>query len=165
MNSADAIAVDLANLLTADRVRLSALWSDVHGSDPPKNLSLPFLRQALSYEELCAHQGPLHSRLRRQIRHRGQQLMAAQGSTGPASAPHATPISTLQPGARLMRDWNGKTWVVDVTATGFTMQGHSYKSLTAIARKITGAHWSGPRFFGLKGPSTPRSTPVEREAA
>lgn len=55
----------------------------------------------------------------------------------------------LQPGARLLRDWNGKTHVVDVIEDGYVFEAKIYTSLTAIAGKITGVHWSGPRFFGL----------------
>ncbi|MBL0374364.1 DUF2924 domain-containing protein [Rhizobium sp. KVB221] len=53
------------------------------------------------------------------------------------------------PGARLIRDWNGHRYVVDVVENRFVMDGKPYRSLTAIALKITGAKWSGPRFFGL----------------
>lgn len=53
------------------------------------------------------------------------------------------------PGARLIRDWNGTTHVVDVTEGGFLYGGETYRSLSVIARTITGARWSGPRFFGL----------------
>ena len=50
---------------------------------------------------------------------------------------------------RLVREWNGRTHTVRVEEDGFTYGGSSYRSLTAIARDITGARWSGPRFFGL----------------
>lgn len=53
------------------------------------------------------------------------------------------------PGTRLIREWNGKRYVVDVTAEGYLMDDERYKSLTAIAYAITGTRWSGPRFFGL----------------
>lgn len=53
------------------------------------------------------------------------------------------------PGARLVREWNGKNHIVDVIEGGFVFQAKVHKSLTAIAHQITGAHWSGPRFFGL----------------
>lgn len=65
------------------------------------------------------------------------------GRVGPA------PSLTLKPGARLVREWRGRTHTVTVTEDGFDYAGTSYPSLTMIARKITGAHWSGPRFFGL----------------
>ena len=55
----------------------------------------------------------------------------------------------LRPGTRLVREWNGRTHVVDVSEDGFAFDGKTYRSLSAIAKRITGAHWSGPRFFGL----------------
>jgi hypothetical protein len=55
----------------------------------------------------------------------------------------------LKPGARLLRDWNGRTHVVDVTDAGYQWNGETHRSLSAIARAITGARWSGPRFFGI----------------
>ena len=53
------------------------------------------------------------------------------------------------PGARLLRDWNGRTHVIDVVENGYLYEETIYRSLSAVARRITGAHWSGPRFFGL----------------
>lgn len=54
----------------------------------------------------------------------------------------------LKSGSRLMREWNGVTHQVEVLETGYLWQGEKYRSLSAIAKAITGAHWSGPRFFG-----------------
>ncbi|MEM6422200.1 MAG: DUF2924 domain-containing protein, partial [Pseudomonadota bacterium] len=56
----------------------------------------------------------------------------------------------LKPGGRLVREWNGVSHVVDVTADGLIWRGERYRSLSAIALAITGARWSGPRFFGLR---------------
>jgi hypothetical protein len=55
----------------------------------------------------------------------------------------------LRPGARLVREWRGRTYTVIVTEDGFGYAGKTFSSLTTIAGVITGAHWSGPRFFGL----------------
>jgi Protein of unknown function (DUF2924)/Sodium/calcium exchanger protein len=55
----------------------------------------------------------------------------------------------IRAGARLVREWNGRTHTVTVEEEGFTYAGGNYRSLSAIARDITGARWSGPRFFGL----------------
>ncbi|MBC8134044.1 MAG: DUF2924 domain-containing protein [Deltaproteobacteria bacterium] len=95
-------------------------------------------------------------------RRRGQSALTILGSTlaktlratgrvGP------TPSLTLKPGARLVREWHGRTHAVTVTEDGFDYAGTSYSSLSNIAKKITGAHWSGPRFFGLlaKGKTHP----------
>ena len=56
---------------------------------------------------------------------------------------------TLKPGARLVREWRGESHDVLVLETGFSWRGQTWRSLSAIAQEITGAHWSGPRFFGL----------------
>ena len=62
-------------------------------------------------------------------------------------APEGT--QTIRAGARLVREWNGRTHTVTVEEEGFSYAGRNYCSLSAIAREITGARWSGPRFFGL----------------
>jgi hypothetical protein len=59
------------------------------------------------------------------------------------------PGLSLKPGARLVREWHGRTHTVTVTEDGFDYAGVTYTSLTKIAKKITGARWSGPRFFGV----------------
>ena len=55
----------------------------------------------------------------------------------------------LHPGCRLIREWKGRQHLVDVVEKGYVFDGKSYRSLSAVAKKITGTHWSGPRFFGL----------------
>ena len=66
-----------------------------------------------------------------------------------------TPDLRLKPGARLLREWHGRTHTVTVTEDGFEYAGASYPSLSMIAKKITGAQWSGPRFFGLLSGGAP----------
>jgi hypothetical protein len=68
----------------------------------------------------------------------------------------------LRPGTRLIREWQGRTYDVLVLDDGFSWQGMRYRSLSALARKITGTAWSGPLFFGLKPnwPATRRSSQV-----
>jgi hypothetical protein len=65
------------------------------------------------------------------------------GNIAPDASPHA------RPGMRLVREWRGRTHTVVVTDDGFEYAGKPYSSLSKIAQEITGAHWSGPRFFGL----------------
>lgn len=60
-----------------------------------------------------------------------------------------TPTTTAKPGSHLIREWNGRTYQVEVTSDGYVLDGKNYRSLSAIARHITDALWSGPRFFGL----------------
>ena len=67
-----------------------------------------------------------------------------KASLGAAAPPRA------KAGTRLVREWNGRTYQVEVVEGGYVMDGKSWRSLSAIARHITGAHWSGPRFFGVQ---------------
>lgn len=59
-------------------------------------------------------------------------------------------ILTIRTGTHLVREWNGRTYQVEALEKGFRLDGKIYRSLSATAKKITGAHWSGPRFFGLE---------------
>ena len=65
-----------------------------------------------------------------------------------AGAASRTPV--LSPGTRLIREWNGRTIAVEVLEEGFHYEKRTWRSLSEIAKAVTGAHWSGPRFFGLK---------------
>jgi len=71
------------------------------------------------------------------------KVLQSNGSIEPDDGPN------LRPGARLVREWRGRTHTVQVTEDGFEYDGKPYSSLSKIAHAITGAHWSGPRFFGL----------------
>ncbi|AXE66428.1 hypothetical protein BBF93_12750 [Hyphomonas sp. CACIAM 19H1] len=108
---------------------------------PPKGISTPLLCRLVAYEVQAARYGGLPLRTRNKL-----QAIASDQAVVPAG-------SSLRSGSRLVRDWNGVTHVVDVAKGGYRYQGRVYRSLSAIAREITGARWSGPRFFGLKGTS------------
>jgi hypothetical protein len=77
----------------------------------------------------------------------GEEVPAGEGGGRGLDAP-TTPVA---PGMRLVREWRGRTHVVEVLRDGFRWNGEEHASLSGIARKITGARWSGPRFFGLSG--------------
>ncbi len=59
------------------------------------------------------------------------------------------PVGSVSAGTHLVREWNGRTYQVEVIDSGYRFDGKTYPSLTTIAKRITGTHWSGPRFFGL----------------
>jgi hypothetical protein len=77
-----------------------------------------------------------------------RELQRAAGRGTVVQQPASKP--SLTPGARLIREWNGRTIAVEVREDGFCWEERIYGSLSEIARKVTGAHWSGPRFFGLR---------------
>lgn len=123
---------------TMDRAGLIALWQEVFGAPPPRSLSRPVLRRALAFEMQARASGGLPKGF-------AAKLQRAAGENSPKRSPE------MQPGARLLCEWNGVTHVVDVTEQGFRWRERTWRSLSAIAREITGAHWSGPRFFGRSG--------------
>ena len=120
-----------------DRAALIAAWNAAFGTRIPKRLSSPFLRRFLAFEIQARERGNLPKGFV------GKLAKAARGDT-------SSPRIALMPGGRLIREWNGVTHVVDVVEGGFLWNGERFTSLSSIARAITGARWSGPRFFGLK---------------
>ncbi|MGR3660330.1 MAG: DUF2924 domain-containing protein [Paracoccaceae bacterium] len=119
-----------------DRVALTTVWSDMFNTPAPAYLSKPFLRRFLAFEVQARRNGGLPKSFDAKL---AQALSGRSAKAAPS----------LKPGARLLREWNGTTHVVDVLEGGFLWKGQRYQSLSAIARAITGARWSGPRFFGL----------------
>lgn len=126
------------DLETLDRTSLSAAWQNAFERLPPPRTSQLFMRRVLAFEIQSQRLGGLT-----------KATQKALSKPNPVAV-KAKPGSALKSGGRLLREWNGVTHVVDVTEEGFTWKGETYRSLSAIARTITGAHWSGPRFFGLK---------------
>ena len=120
-----------------DRAALIAAWSDVFGTPVPKRLSSPFLRRFLAFELQARQFGGLPKGF-------VDRLDRADAVKAETRSP------ALKPGGRLIREWNGTTHAVDVVDGGFLWNGQRFASLSPIARAITGARWSGPRFFGLK---------------
>jgi hypothetical protein len=124
-------------------------WRRLYHNDPPR-ISRDLLILGIGYRIQELEHGGLGKATRRKLQTLAKTLHAT-GRVGP------TPSLSLKPGARLVREWHGRTHAVTVSEDGFEYAGTSYPSLTKIAKKITGAHWSGPRFFGLpaagkKGP-------------
>src|SRR5204862_1483172 len=95
-------------------------------------------------------------------RPRQRQLRQMAQQFNRIGAAYTPPRPELKPGTRLMREWHGRTYDVLVLDDGFSWQGTRYRSLSSIARKITGTPWSGPLFFGLKQnrPAARRSSQV-----
>ncbi|EAQ13591.1 Protein of unknown function (DUF2924) [Maritimibacter alkaliphilus HTCC2654] len=131
--------IRVEELETMDRAALVAVWSEVFQSPVPKGMSQNFLRRFLAFEVQARQMGGLPKHV----------LVRLNARSGEAKRKATTP--GLKPGGRLLREWNGVTHVVDVTEEGFVWNGKTWRSLSVIAREITGAHWSGPRFFGLTG--------------
>jgi len=125
-------------------------WHRLHHSEPPR-ISRDLLIRAIGYRLQEIEHGGLGKSTRRKLKTLAK-MFRTTGRIGPGS------VLSLKPGARLVREWHGRTHTVTVTEDGFEYAGKSYPSLTKIAKKITGAGWSGPRFFGLTPAGAPRAS-------
>lgn len=129
----------LGALKDLDREALLARWRKAFPGPVPKHLSRQLMVRALAWQLQASASGGLSTSTARKLRTLARGKPEARGAIAP-----------LPSGSRLAREWNGRTHMVDVSEDGYVWQGRNFRSLTAVAREITGAHWSGPRFFGLK---------------
>jgi hypothetical protein len=148
---------EVAALGDLSREDLAVCWLKTYGHPPPKGARRSFLLRAAAWHLQANRLGGLSSNTRRMLRTamaRAEKQLAmkrsgATATTPETAVPAAKPRAQLFPGTRLVREWNGRSHIVDVLEEGFAFEGRLHKSLTAIAHQITGAHWSGPRFFGV----------------
>jgi hypothetical protein len=125
----------IADISAFDRAECLDRWREVFGRPPPKHLSPQFMKRVLIWEMQNRALGGVSLKTTRRL----NQIASAK--TLPAMT---------KPGSRLIREWNGRTYQVEVVEGGYVMDGRNWRSLSAIARHITGARWSGPRFFGVR---------------
>lgn len=134
----------LAEIAQLDASVLAAAWVTLFGRPPPKGLSRRLLHYAAAYQAQAKLSGGLTPAARRQLLHAARTRPGSADGTLRRKRPGA-----LSPGSRLVREWHGRCHTVEVTERGFLYAGRRYRSLSEVARTITGARWSGPRFFGL----------------
>jgi len=135
------VEVEIAELSERSTHDLRLAWRRLHRTDPPSGLSRDLLIRALANQL----QERTHGGTSRALRRRLQKLAVGSRKTGARRDPGIV----LKTGTRLVRQWRGHPHTVLVREDGFEYEGQLYRSLTVIAKRITGAHWSGPRFFGL----------------
>jgi Protein of unknown function (DUF2924) len=150
-------AARLDRLQEFDGSGLREEWRQLFRSEPPR-ISRDLLMRALAYRLQELELGGLPKWARQSLA--GSAAAPDPPKAGGASTPKPA-LPRLKSGARLVREWHGRIHSVIVLDDAFEFEGQRYGSLTKIAREITGAHWSGPRFFGL----AKRRARAELEAA
>jgi hypothetical protein len=140
----DTVLAQLAALKDAPAPALKAKWRTLFDSEPPP-YNRRFLENRLAYRIQELAYGGLKKATVERLRVLGKQY-DGRPSTKPKDADRRLPIS----GTRLIRDWQGVEHCVTVRGDDFEYLGQPYKSLSAIAREITGVRWNGWVFFGLK---------------
>jgi hypothetical protein len=129
---------DVRALQALDLAKLRAEWRARYGP-PPRLRSERLLRHILAWRMQTQSEGGLDRRTARIL--------------GAATPPSVTKPK-VQEGVRLVREWKGRTYHVEVTDGAYVLEGVRYASLSQVARSITGVRWNGPRFFGLRKTST-----------
>jgi hypothetical protein len=137
-------AIDLAGLADLETDELRRLWAESFGIEPLPRISRELLVRAVGYRLQEEKEGGLSRRTIRQL----DRAAAVRGPSGRAGADG--PAVSLCTGTRLVREWQGRVHEVIVLEEDYLWQGERYRSLSVIARLITGAHWSGPRLFGTR---------------
>ncbi len=143
-NSEDAVAAKLQALAEMDYGALRDEWRRLYRAHPPKRVSRDLLQLGVAWKIQEKANGGLSAALKRRL----ADLAKTMKQDGDIARNR---VARLKPGAKLIREWQGETHTVAVLEDGFEWQGKRWRSLSVIAREITGSHWSGPRFFGLNG--------------
>jgi hypothetical protein len=136
MSAGEDHGIALARLERASRHHLAELWTEYFGAPPPPRTSRALMIRAVAYKMQENALGGLSATTRR---------ILSKEEVKPAR-----PGRAIRPGTVLIRQWRGATHHVTVGEHGVLYRGKPYRSLSAVARLITGTRWSGPRFFGLR---------------
>ncbi len=142
----DPVTTRIAALPTLSKAALSDLWKQLFDSTPPTQVRRDLMIPILAYRIQEQAFGSLGARARERLR----QLSRAfeEGSDSAVAG-----VPRIRPGTRLVRQWGDQVHLVNVQSNGYEYQGTRYRSLSEIARLITGTRWSGPLFFGIKSES------------
>jgi Protein of unknown function (DUF2924) len=130
--------ITLAKLPDLDHAALKKGWSELHETEVPRGMSRHLLRHAIAYRLQEKILGGLRPATRRYLK---QMMLDDKEAIRPGRV--------VRPGTRLLREWHGVTYEVIVLDQGVMFQGRRHRSLSQVAREITGVKWSGPAFFGL----------------
>lgn len=133
------LARELADLPNLDRLGLVEQWQILYGSVPPAGISRSLLLRAIAYRLQEQALGGLKPSTKRFLKKSSQDNLS-----------RLLPAASIKSGTRLLREWHGVTYEVIVLDSGIQCNGKQYRSLSEVARAITGTRWSGPLFFGLK---------------
>ena len=138
------LARELAGLSQLDTSALKQRWRKLYGTEPPHRFSQRLLTYAVAYKMQEKTLGGLRPATRRFLTRAAEEAASGQAVT-------VRSVSKARPGARLLREWHGTTHEAILLDDGVLFRGKRYRSLSEVARVITGSRWSGPAFFGLKG--------------
>jgi hypothetical protein len=138
------ISQQIVKLPSLSRQQLLDLWRKVYRRAAPSGIRRELIVPFLAYRMQEKVHGEPSRCSRAELRRIVRNLEKSGGSNESRSGPR------IKSGTRLLRQWRGETHEVEVSKLGFEYRGTTYRSLSEIARNITGTRWSGPAFFGIK---------------
>ncbi|PCJ61600.1 MAG: hypothetical protein COA65_01210 [Rhodospirillaceae bacterium] len=141
-SAVEEVATRLQALGEMDYDALRVEWRRLYRIHPPKRVARDLLLLGIAWKIQERAFGGLGATTKRRLADLAKTLERNGDVT-------RNRVARLKPGAKLIREWHGETHTVIVTEDGFEWRGRHWQSLSAIARAITGGHWSGPRFFGI----------------
>jgi hypothetical protein len=142
------LEVGLDELQGLGLAALRQQWAELFGVAPVTRTSRDVLIRGIAWRL----QEDVHGGLSKSTRRRLVQLAADLGQNGVVRAAQTTAFKS---GTKLVREWKGRVHEVMICEDGYVWTGKRYRSLTQVARLITGTRWSGPRFFGLEATQKP----------
>ncbi|MFN4281605.1 MAG: DUF2924 domain-containing protein [Alphaproteobacteria bacterium] len=142
MKLSPSLEAELATLPHRSLEGLRQSWTELFGITAPY-VGEDLLVRMIAYRLQERAYGGLPASTSRKLRKIASDLRSDRKATCLPNGPR------IAPGVQLLREWKGETEVVQVTTSGFVWRGQNYRSLSAVARAMTGTRWSGPRFFGL----------------
>jgi Protein of unknown function (DUF2924) len=146
------VMIDIESLQRSSRAELRTLWTKELAEKPPPSLGRDILALGIAYARQERRYGGLTNAVAKEL----DRLLARARGNG-NNTPELPPSPLPRPGTILVREWQGTTHHVTVTDDGFLWNGKPHRSLSSIARAITGTTWNGPRFFGLRDAKTKTS--------
>ena len=141
----DALTAEIAGLSKASVEDLRERWKTLYGTEPLGHFGRSLMIRTIAYRLQEKAFGGLKPSTRR-------LLARVAEETAAGSSPKRLPVRKAQSGTVLIREWQGTTHRVTMLDDGVSFNGKRYRSLSEVAREITGSCWSGPRFFGLRSP-------------
>lgn len=138
------LATELTRLPALPRQDLVQRWTEVVGRSPPKNASRWLLVNGVGWYLQAKVYGDLKPAVRRRLIAIAQAIERGEKPSG------LKPKAQLRAGTTIVKEWRGASHTVTIVDGGFSYSGKTFKSLSEIARLITGTRWNGPAFFGLR---------------
>ncbi len=143
--------VEIDNLEQKSRAELRVLWEREFAGKAPRALGRDILALGIAYARQERRYGGLTRAVAKELDRLLERVLHDDATDAPES-----PTSPLpRTGTILVREWRGTTHQVAVVDNGFLWRGETHRSLSSIARAITGTNWNGPRFFGMREPTKP----------